>query len=90
MKERHKYLVVTNDELVLKNIQINNGALSIHEVGDYCGEEGRWIRVYGRFGAKEWECSHCHSRFKTPGRYCNVCGARNEEDWEKYKILCDR
>lgn len=83
-KEIHKYCVRTNDVMVLKNIQLNNGALSITEIGDFAGEEGRWVQV----GRRRWHCSHCHSIVtgKTP-KYCGDCGSRNEITWESPKYV---
>ena len=82
--EIHKYIIRTNGEMVLKNIQLNNSTLSIAEVGDYAGEEGRWVQV----GHRRWRCSHCGSIVagKTP-KYCDSCGSRNEKNWESPRYV---
>ena len=81
-QERRKYVVITNDDMVLKNIQLNNSVLSIKELPDYSGEEGRWERIGSRFGKPKWACTRCRSVSNREARYCNVCGSRNKVEWE--------
>ena len=81
-KEIHRYCVRTNNELVLKNIQLNNACLSMVELEDYAGEEGMWVvdTNYLRYTAR---CNRCGWRtHNRNARYCDMCGSRNRLERE--------
>lgn len=82
MAERHRYCVITADNMVLTNIQLNNKALSIHEMEDYSGEEGLWILDNDHL-LYTAHCNRCgwrtHNRH---AKYCEMCGSRNRFESE--------
>ena len=81
-KEIHRYCVRTNNELVLKNIQLNNSCLSMVELEDYAGEEGLW-KVDTNYLRFTVYCSRCgwrtHNRH---AKYCEACGSHNRLERE--------
>lgn len=80
-RERHRYCVTTSNDMVLKNIQLNNSALSIIELEDFAGEDGKWVKTPEDLGRTR-HCSRCWGVDKRPAKYCRYCGSRNMEVYE--------
>ena len=74
-----RYLVECEDDLILKNITVNN-KVKISTVTDNVGLEAEFESKKRPFGAMEYKCPLCGAMFLDGSNegpvYCSKCGVR--------------